>query len=43
MNDLMAAKSVLQAELEEAADFNLKIEEKVYKSNMISRDLMEKL
>lgn len=40
MTDLMAAKSSMQLDLEEAANFNLILEEKVYKSNKISLDLM---
>lgn len=36
----MTAKSNMQKDLEDAADFNLTLEEKVYKSNKISLDLM---
>ena len=36
----MSSKSILQKDLEDAADFNLTLEEKVYKSNKISLDLM---
>jgi hypothetical protein len=36
----MNSKSLMQKDLEEAADFNLSLEEKVYKSNKISLDLL---
>ena len=36
----MSSKSILQKDLEDAADFNLTLEEKVYKSNKISLELM---
>lgn len=39
----MASKSTMQKNLEEAADFNLTLEEKVYKSNKISLDLMAQI
>lgn len=36
----MSSKSLMQKDLEEAADYNLSLEEKVYKSNKISLDLL---
>jgi hypothetical protein len=36
-------KSMVQQKLEEAADFNITMEEKVYKSNKISLDLINQL
>ena len=40
MRNILTEKSEMQKDLEEAADFNLSLEEKVYKSNKISLDLM---
>ena len=40
MRELMSSKAILQKDLEDAADFNLTLEEKVYKSNKISLELM---
>ena len=40
---LMNSKSIMQKDLEEAADYNLSLEEKVYKSNKISLDLVAQL
>ena len=39
----MAEKKKLQGDLEQAADFNITMEEKVYKSNKISLDLINQL
>jgi len=40
MRELMSSKAKMQRDLEDAADFNLTLEEKVYKSNKISLDMM---
>lgn len=43
MDDLMVAKTKLQAELEDATDYIITMEEKVYKSNRISLELLKQL
>lgn len=43
LNSTLVQKSKIQKDLEQAADFNITMEEKVYKSNKISLDLINQL